>query len=89
MVFLETVRDVWPLSLSFILDLKAFQGVMGEKQKIPVILNDDSPGSWGPKRGQAIEGELSMTEFGSEYGDAISGSFEVRIRETRGGFMDR
>ena len=41
------------------------------------------------RQGQSVRGGIKLTELGSEHGDPVSGEFEVKILETRGGFMDR
>jgi hypothetical protein len=42
-----------------------------------------------PFGGRVVEGKLTLAKAGMNAGDAVEGEFDLKIAETRGGFMDR
>jgi hypothetical protein len=39
--------------------------------------------------GRVVEGKLTLDKAGMQPDDAVEGQFDLKIAETRGGFMDR
>jgi hypothetical protein len=39
--------------------------------------------------GRVVEGKLTLAKAGMNAGDAVEGEFDLKVAETRGGFMNR
>ena len=93
-VVLTGVRDsdARKLTLTLSVDPKVFESSAGKT--IPVqgsLAEGDAGGNFFMPfgGGRVVEGKLTLAHAGMKSGDKVEGDFDLKIAETRGGFMNR
>jgi spore coat protein CotH len=83
--------DSRPLTINLTADPKIFAASAGKTINVQGSLAEGQGGGnfFMPFGGRVIEGQLTLAKVGINTGDAIEGEFDLKIAETRGGFMDR
>ena len=79
------------LTLTLTVDPKVFADSAGKTISVQGSLSEGEQGGGGfmPFGGRVVEGKLTLAKVGMNAGDAVAGEFDLKIAETRGGFMDR
>jgi hypothetical protein len=83
--------DARQLTLTLSVDPNDFVASAGKTIDVQGSLAEGPGGGnfFMPFGGRVVEGKLTLAKVGMNAGDAIEGDFELKIAETRGGFMDR
>lgn len=93
MIVLSGVRqsDESPLTLNISVDPKIFASSAGKTISVQGSLAEGQSGGnfFMPFGGRIVQGNLSLAKAGTKPGDAVEGEFDLKVAETRGGFMDR
>ncbi|HJS09270.1 MAG TPA: CotH kinase family protein [Pirellulales bacterium] len=79
------------LTVTLLIDPDVFRSSAGKTVTVNGTLADGDGGGnvFMPFGGRVVEGSLTLSQVGMESGDAVEGEFDLKIAETRGGFMDR
>jgi hypothetical protein len=80
--------DESKLTLTLTVDPKVFASSAGKTITVQGSLAEGEGGGM-PFGGRVVTGKLTLAKVGMKAGDAVEGEFDLRIAETRGGFMDR
>ncbi|MEX2138321.1 MAG: CotH kinase family protein [Pirellulales bacterium] len=92
-VVLTGVRepDARKLTLTLSVDPKIFAASAGKTIAVNGSLAEGETGGNGfmPFGGRVVAGKLTLAKVGMNTGDAVEGEFDLKVAETRGGFMDR
>ena len=92
-IVLSGVResDSQKLSITLAIDPDVFGASAGKTIPVFGTLTDGDPGGnfFMPFGGRVVEGRLTLAKAGMNPGDAVEGEFDLKIAETRGGFMSR
>jgi spore coat protein CotH len=92
-VVLTGVRDsdARKLTLTLSVDPQVFGANAGKTIAVQGSLAEGETGgnAFMPFGGRVVEGKLMLAKVGMNAGDAVAGEFDLKIAETRGGFMDR
>jgi hypothetical protein len=93
MIVLSGVRDSDGIAqtLTLSVDPKLFETSAGKTIDVQGTLAEGEAGGnlFMPFGGRVASGKLTLAKAGMKAGDAVEGEFELKIAETRGGFMDR
>jgi spore coat protein CotH len=79
------------LTLTLNVEPKIFGSSAGKTIAVQGSLAEGEGGGgfFMPFGGRVVEGKLTLAKAGMNAGDAVEGNFDLKIAETRGGFMDR
>jgi spore coat protein CotH len=93
MIVLAGIRqsDESPLTLTLTVDPKVFASSAGKTITVQGALAEGQSGGtfFMPFGGGIVQGNLTLGKAGTKPGDAVEGEFDLKVAETRGGFMDR
>jgi spore coat protein CotH len=80
-----------PLTLTLSVDPKVFAASAGKTISVQGSLAEGQSGGnfFMPFGGRIVQGNLTLAKAGTKPGDAVEGEFDLKVAETRGGFMDR
>jgi hypothetical protein len=83
--------DARKLTLTLSVDPKVFAANAGKTIDVQGSVAEGEGGGnfFMPFGGRVVAGKLTLAKAGMNAGDAVEGDFDVKIAETRGGFMDR
>jgi hypothetical protein len=91
MIVLSGVRDSDGIAqtLTLSVDPKLFETSAGKTIDVRGALAEGEAGEnfFMPFGGRIASGKLTLAKAGMKPGDAVEGEFELKISETRGGFM--
>jgi spore coat protein CotH len=92
-IVLAGVRDTDDrnLTLTLTVEPKVFGSSAGKTISVQGLLAEGQSGAnpFMPFGGRGVAGTLTLAQVGMNPDDAVKGKFDVKIVETRGGFMDR
>jgi spore coat protein CotH len=79
------------LTLTLTIEPKAFGASAGKTIAVQGMLAEGESGgnAFMPFGGRSVAGTLTLAKAGMNADDAVEGAFDVKIVESRGGFMDR
>jgi spore coat protein CotH len=79
------------VTLTLSIDPKVFAAGAGKTIDVQGSFSEgeSGPNFFMPFGGRIVEGKLTLAKAGMSAGDVVEGAFDLKIAETRGGFMDR